>query len=77
MNKLESGFWASIKRGTKSFGCDWHRVENSAELGTPDLNGSHAGHDAWIELKVSDGGPVRLSGECFTLSYILISLLAL
>lgn len=36
-----------------------HRIENSAGIGTPDINCCFSGHEHWIESKCLDAWPVR------------------
>jgi hypothetical protein len=45
-----------FKKLTKEI--ELHRIENSVEIGTPDLFGRSMFHDFWIELKATDA-PVR------------------
>jgi len=59
MGKESSSLWQTFKR---NYGKDghWVRVENSAGIGTPDVNGRVAGGvDWWIELKHSHAWPKR------------------
>jgi len=58
----ESSLWAYMRKHAHGHG-HWIRVENGAELGTPDVNAcfTHDGqsYDVWIELKTLHGWPKR------------------
>jgi hypothetical protein len=55
----ESSLWQTFKRHYDRGG-HWVRIENSCELGTPDVNGRVAWCvDWWIELKYSKAWPKR------------------
>lgn len=55
MKTRESSLWNWLRRGLKDFSINTHlvRIENSAEIGTPDVNGCIYGNDFWVELKVA------------------------
>jgi hypothetical protein len=51
MNKPEQQFWTLVKGHLPG---DVSRIENIADVGTPDITGAYNGNDYWIELKVSE-----------------------
>lgn len=55
MKTRENGLWKWLNGGRPP-GCLLHRVENSIDVGTPDVIGKFeaAGPAFWIELKVAD-----------------------
>lgn len=63
MNKLESNFWATIRRNTKTHDIHWQRIESGTAPGIPDLEGCQGGRTCWIELKVAKGNKVLLTHD--------------
>ena len=54
MDKKETLFWKAIKKETQSLGIYWHRIENIANSGTPDLLGTHNSIGYFtLELKIT------------------------
>lgn len=53
MNHPEWLFWQWLRRN-KVLPGTYDRVENTHAPGMPDINGTYAGYDYWIELKVAD-----------------------
>ena len=53
MNKPESAFYQLLKRNQVIPG-DVSRVENTADVGMPDLSCAFNGRDYWVELKFSE-----------------------
>jgi len=51
----ESALWEAFRKGLKLVSDVLHvtRIENSTELGTPDVNGCADGVEFWVELKVA------------------------
>lgn len=68
MNKKETLFWKSIKKESQSLGIYWHRIENIANSGTPDLLGTHNSIGYFtLELKITSNNKVNISP--FQISY--------
>ena len=62
MDKKETLFWKSIKKETQSLGIYWHRIENIANSGTPDLLGTHNSIGYFtLELKITSNNKVNIS----------------
>ena len=62
MDKKETLFWKSIKKETKEMGFLFHRIENIANSGTPDLLCCHKNIGYFtIELKVTSNYKVVIS----------------
>ena len=62
MDKKETWFWKLIKKETKSFGIYWHRIENIANSGTPDLLATHKSIGYFtLELKITYNNKVNIS----------------
>ena len=62
MDKKETLFWKSIKKETKEMGFLFHRIENIANSGTPDLLCCHKKIGYFtIELKVTSNYKVVIS----------------
>ena len=51
MNIKEKQFWKTIKKHLPG---DISRIENIADVGTPDMSGAFDNSDYWVELKVCD-----------------------
>lgn len=51
MNKPEQQFWVLLKSHLPG---DVSRIENTADVGTPDVTGAYNGKDYWVELKYCD-----------------------
>jgi hypothetical protein len=49
MKTPEQKFWDLIKKHLPG---EVSRIENSADVGTPDVSGAYNGKDYWIELKI-------------------------
>jgi len=56
MKTKETSLWGWLRRGFEAFGLRSHvnRIENSAGIGTPDVEGCISGSQFWIELKVAE-----------------------
>ena len=62
MDKKETLFWKSIKKETQSLGIYWHRIENIANSGTPDLLATHNSIGYFtLELKITSNNKVNIS----------------
>jgi len=62
MDKKETLFWKSIKKETKEMGFLFHRIENIANSGTPDLLCCHKNIGYFtLELKVTSSYKVAIS----------------
>ena len=62
MDKKETLFWKFIKKETKEMGFLFHRIENIANSGTPDLLCCHKNIGYFtIELKVTSNNKVNIS----------------
>jgi len=62
MDKKETLFWKAIKKETQSLGIYWHRIENIANSGTPDLLGTHNSIGYFtLELKITSNNKVNIS----------------
>lgn len=58
----ESSLWNYLRKNMRGHG-HWIRIENSVELGTPDVNGCMDGEEIWIELKALKDWPKRASTQ--------------
>ena len=62
MDKKETLFWKSIKKETKEMGFLFHRIENIANSGTPDLLCCHKNIGYFtLELKTTSDYKVKIS----------------
>jgi len=62
MDKKETLFWKAIKKESQSLGIYWHRIENIANSGTPDLLGTHNSIGYFtLELKITSNNKVNIS----------------
>ena len=62
MDKKETLFWKAIKKESQSLGIYWHRIENIANSGTPDLLATHNSIGYFtLELKITSNNKVNIS----------------
>ena len=59
MKKPESKLFERLAYGMRSYFIDMHRIENSMELGTPDMHYTSMNNEGWAELKYIKELPKR------------------
>lgn len=59
MKKPESKLYEKLVKLFEAYPIIFHRIENDAELGTPDLHYTTENNEGWVELKVIKSMPKK------------------